>query len=42
MRTKSNSHGLKSKTGCLWESNMMWFVVSKRYNKLKLIVKNVV
>lgn len=28
MRTKSNSHGLKSKTGCLWESNIMWFVVS--------------
>lgn len=28
MKTKSNSCGLKSKTGCLWESNMMWFLIS--------------
>lgn len=28
MQTKSNSCGLKSKIGCLWESNMMWFLIS--------------
>ncbi|KAM5331686.1 aminopeptidase O isoform 2-T5 [Glossophaga mutica] len=28
MKTKPNSHGWKSKIGCLWESNRMWFLIS--------------
>ena len=28
MKTESDSHGLRSKIGCLWESNMMGSLVS--------------
>lgn len=28
MKTKPNSHSWKSKIGCLWESNRMWFLIS--------------